>query len=91
MRFFDTTPLGRILNRFSKDVYTVDVEIPATSDQFLWMLTEVLSIIVAILIAIPVFGLVVVPLGVFYFLIQVRCVEGGGWVLLVSMVLGHVY
>ncbi|KAL5473787.1 hypothetical protein EMCRGX_G028343 [Ephydatia muelleri] len=70
MHFFDTTPLGRILNRFSKDVYTVDIEIPTTSDQFLMMLTEVFSIIVAILIAIPVFGLVVVPLGVFYFLIQ---------------------
>eukprot|EP00731_Ephydatia_muelleri_P028696 Em0020g340a len=70
MHFFDTTPLGRILNRFSKDIYTVDIEIPTTSDQFLWMLTEVFSIIVAILIAIPVFGLVVVPLGVIYFLMQ---------------------
>lgn len=56
----------------------VDVEIPTTSDQFLLMLTAVLSTVVAILIAIPVFGLVVVPLGIFYFLIQVRCIEGGG-------------
>ena len=78
MRFYETTPLGRVLNRFSKDVYMVDVEIPTTSDQFLLMLTAVLSTVVAILIAIPVFGLVVVPLGIFYFLIQVRCIEGGG-------------
>lgn len=28
MRFFDVSPLGRILNRFSSDTYTIDDSLP---------------------------------------------------------------
>ena len=30
MSFYDTTPLGRVLNRLSKDIYTLDEQIPQT-------------------------------------------------------------
>lgn len=30
MSFFDMTPLGRIINRFSKDINEVDNDLPAT-------------------------------------------------------------
>ncbi|KPA78899.1 putative mitochondrial p-glycoprotein-like protein [Leptomonas pyrrhocoris] len=29
LTFFDRTPLGRVINRFSKDIYTLDDELPA--------------------------------------------------------------
>lgn len=34
MEFFDQTPLGRIMNRFSKDVQEVDTDLPATLRAF---------------------------------------------------------
>lgn len=32
MEFFDTTPIGRVLARFSNDIFAVDVVIPALWD-----------------------------------------------------------
>ena len=71
MQFFDTTPLGRILNRFSKDMYTVDGMIPTTLEQFMVASLIVAMTVVVIMFAVPIFGVVIIPLGVVYFLIQV--------------------
>ena len=71
MRFYETTPLGRILNRFSKDMYTVDATIPSTVEQFLVAIFAVVVAVVVIMIAVPIFGIMIVPLGILYFVIQV--------------------
>ena len=72
MSFFDTTPSGRILNRFSKDIYTIDEIVPRSVSMFLGTFFAVLSTIFVISFATPLFMVVILPLAVFYILVQVR-------------------
>ena len=71
MSFFDTTPSGRILNRFSKDIYTIDEMIPRSLSAFLRTFLTVLATIVVVSYATPLFMAVILPLTVLYVLIQV--------------------
>ncbi|KAG0087671.1 hypothetical protein BGZ93_010808, partial [Podila epicladia] len=55
VRFYDTTPMGRIVNRFSSDVSTVDEEV-STGINYLFNATvNVLGIIFVITVSMPVF------------------------------------
>jgi len=71
MSFFDTTPSGRILNRFSKDIYTIDEIIPRSLLAFLFTFFAVINTIVVVSYATPLFMIVILPLTVLYLLIQV--------------------
>ncbi|RKP10579.1 multi drug resistance-associated protein MRP [Thamnocephalis sphaerospora] len=70
MSFFDTTPLGRILNRFSKDQVTVDESLPRSFYSFIRTGYQVLGVIGIISYSSPGFMLVVVPLAVVYTYVQ---------------------
>ncbi|KAI7696126.1 Multidrug resistance-associated protein 1 [Sarcoptes scabiei] len=70
IQFFDTTPMGRVVNRFSKDVDTIDSTIPHTLRGWFICFLQVVSTFVLIIIEIKVFMIVAVPILLFYYLIQ---------------------
>ena len=72
MAFFESTPLGRIVNRFSKDIDMIDDLVPRSFITFLRSALELLAAIVIISFAMPLFLTVILPLGLFYIFIQVK-------------------
>lgn len=70
MKFFDTNPMGRILNRFTSDLDTIDQMIPYEILDFTWCLIECIVVILLICITTPIFVAVVIPLLGLYYYIQ---------------------
>jgi len=62
MSFFDTTPLGRILNRFSKDQASVDGTLPTKFTTFVNMAISLASTLFIIVLSTPISIVLLVPL-----------------------------
>uniref|UniRef100_A0A8C0ZMU8 Canalicular multispecific organic anion transporter 2 n=1 Tax=Castor canadensis TaxID=51338 RepID=A0A8C0ZMU8_CASCN len=68
--FFDTTPSGRILNRFSKDIYVIDEVLAPTILMLFNSFYNSISTVVVIVVSTPLFIVVILPLAVFYAFVQ---------------------
>lgn len=74
--FFERTPSGNLVNRFSKELDTVDSMIPQVIKMFMGSLFNVIGACIIILLATPMAAVIIPPLGLIYFFVQVR---GGSW------------
>uniref|UniRef100_A0A9J7Z1F6 ATP-binding cassette, sub-family C (CFTR/MRP), member 9 n=1 Tax=Cyprinus carpio carpio TaxID=630221 RepID=A0A9J7Z1F6_CYPCA len=70
IRFFDVTPLGQILNRFSADTNIIDQHIPQTLESLTRSTLLCLSAIGVIAFVTPAFLIALVPLTVAFYFIQ---------------------
>ena len=68
--FFDTTPLGRIINRFSKDQDSLDSLLFASMQMLFTNLGNTISTLAFMLYAAPIFGIALVPLLILYYFVQ---------------------
>ncbi|NWV84193.1 MRP1 protein, partial [Dasyornis broadbenti] len=67
---FETNPVGQIISRFTKDLFIVDVCFHFYLRTWLNCTLDVIGTILVITSASPLFIVVVIPLGYFYFTIQ---------------------
>ncbi|XP_036597659.1 multidrug resistance-associated protein 6 isoform X2 [Trichosurus vulpecula] len=70
MTFFEQTPIGNLLNRFSKETDAIDVVIPDKFKSFLGFLFGFLEVILVVVVTTPLAAVVVLPLVALYIGLQ---------------------
>ncbi|XP_060250584.1 ATP-binding cassette sub-family C member 4-like isoform X7 [Ovis aries] len=68
--FFCRNPIGRILNRFSKDIGHMDDLLPLIFQDFIQTLLLVVGVVGVMVAAIPWTAIPVIPLGIIFFVLQ---------------------
>nr|KAF6321957.1 ATP binding cassette subfamily C member 2 [Pipistrellus kuhlii] len=71
MSFFDTTPIGRIVNRFAGDISTVDDTLPMSLRSWILCFLGIVSTLFMICLATPAFIIIIIPLGIIYVSVQI--------------------
>ncbi|XP_058287836.1 multidrug resistance-associated protein 1-like [Hylobates moloch] len=70
MSFFEWTPSGNLVNRFSKELDTVDSMIPEVIKMFMGSLFNIIGACIVILLATPIAAIIIPPLSLIYFFVQ---------------------
>jgi ATP-binding cassette subfamily C (CFTR/MRP) protein 1 len=70
MRFFESNPVGRILNRFSNDLVTIELNLPSALLDAGHCLFETAAIFILVVVIAPVMLLIVAPIAIGYLLLQ---------------------
>uniref|UniRef100_F7GAD5 ATP binding cassette subfamily C member 4 (PEL blood group) n=1 Tax=Callithrix jacchus TaxID=9483 RepID=F7GAD5_CALJA len=68
--FFDRNPIGRILNRFSKDIGHLDDLLPLTFLDFIQTLLQVVGVVSVAVAVIPWIAIPLVPLGIVFIFLR---------------------
>uniref|UniRef100_A0A452EG50 Multidrug resistance-associated protein 4 n=1 Tax=Capra hircus TaxID=9925 RepID=A0A452EG50_CAPHI len=68
--FFNRNPIGRILNRFSKDIGQMDDLLPLTFLDFIQTFLLVVGVVGVMVAAIPWTAIPVIPLGIIFFVLR---------------------
>lgn len=67
LSFFESTPVGRLIQRFSKDLDQIDQQLPGSMAQLISSSLSIASSMMAICLVTPNFALVMAPILVIYF------------------------
>ncbi|XP_038069146.1 ATP-binding cassette sub-family C member 9-like isoform X2 [Patiria miniata] len=70
LRFFDTTPIGRILNRFSNDTTMIDSKLAQTFNSTMGSFMACFSAVIVNTIVMPYFLLFFTPIAIAYYFLQ---------------------
>ncbi|XP_077296379.1 multidrug resistance-associated protein 1-like [Arctopsyche grandis] len=70
LSFFETTPIGRILARFSKDIDVMDSSMPWELSDLIFFIFHIVGTLIVISISTPIFTAVILPMAIIYYSIQ---------------------